>query len=1565
MALIFAGSLSLGFQVRQEPSRFDHMVLHDPSLIVGVKTLPIASLDADHPKRLEWKSFLSSHGKNWKIYIDGRSAAPLLVEGQGIPWTPGEGNNLTAPANVTMEYLEKSLRRFISENTSLLQAIDGELILNEEASAKLTPEVWQITFNRTISGVPVRGDRYIFTISHGNLVSFGANRWSKITSSPIPALDGDAAFQSLADYMQLTDAEQIEFLSNGDLFFLPLGTPGTETVPYEGEVGRGYDSALVWTFTLRVAGEAGTWVGMVDAHTGDIHALYDENKYAQVKGGVYPESSDQICPSGCEQPNFPMAFADIDLGGTPITANSMGLFECDPAGTTATTTLNGPYVRVNDNCGPISESVTCDEDLDLGVSGGADCAVPPGSGGGNTHASRSSFYHLNRAKEHAMAWLPSNTWLTNKLTDNVNISSTCNAYWNGSVNFYKSGGGCNNTGEIAGVVLHEWGHGFDQNDGGGYDNPSEAYADISEFMYDHTSCIGRGFWQTQQCSGYGNPCIDCTGIRDQDWDKREDHTPSTAAGFIGNNCGGGGGPCGKETHCEGYLGGETIWDLAARDFPAMGLDDATAWQLMDKIWFKSRAGSGSNAYNCSPPDSDGCGANTWFTKFRNIDDDDGNLNNGTPHAAAIFAAFDRHNIACGDAGDASNQNNSSCPTIGDTTLSGAAGSNSASLSWTAVPDAAYYNVLRNDLGCDHSFTLAATVDDPSTSYTDDGLANDFPEYYRVQAVGSNFACDGPVSNCVEVTPQPFAGSIKFNRSSYNCSDTITINVRDANVGSSTTEATIWSGTETTPETVTLTETEPGSSKFVGTIDTTPDSPSSDGLLSLVDSDIITAQYIDEDDGEGGHGLVRQTTSGSDCIGPIISNVASSNVTDVKATISWITDEASDSVLTWGGNKPPSNETSTSDMVTSHSITLTGLQECTVYYYQVSSSDSSHNTAVDDNLGIYYHFETLGDFGYGLQSCHEGRITVFGNIYSCSDTITFEVVDIDLNLDPNVIDTGTVQVTSTTEADPEFVAVTETGPFTSKFTGSVQTTQGTPTPDGLLQSSDKDTVTVTYVDADDGTGATAIVFGTKILDCADPGIHDLRVSNITDQRFTVSFDTDDPGDTKVEWGSTPSLGEQVVKPGLRTSHEMILNQFNDCDLFYIRVSSTDEYGNTAVADLNGDPHLIHTWEIPGLYHQETFEGDTSGWTLEGEWQIGTPQGLGGTSGYPDPYGAYNNTMAIGNDLTGLGIRPGEYENMITEEATSPSVSASSWTNTKLILYRQLNVMQDDTATLSVVRGGQEDEIYNSGTQAITQNGYSMWTYDVSGLVDGKNSVELKFHISSDHEIAPAQFDDGYGSGWNVDDIIFKDGTLPDYSSCGGCSTEPSFRGAVSAIDNDSCGADGVTVSWEPAVSWGTGDNGTYSLYRDSVPDFAPTASNRIALGLTNLSYNDLSAPTDQTLYYLVRAENDEICSTGPNNGGVTDDNTVYVTVGETTSWAVPDEVTTLRVEMVNRAHVKLSWEAPVGATLYRIYRSDAPNGVFTLLGETENMSFEDLNEGSTPDTYYYRVRGVNPCGHEGP
>ena len=61
---------------------------------------------------------------------------------------------------------------------------------------------------------------------------------------------------------------------------------------------------------------------------------------------------------------------------------------------------------------------------------------------------------MNKIAELARGYLPTNAWLQSRLTSNVNLNQTCNAFWSpaaGTINFYRSGGGCRNTGEIAGV----------------------------------------------------------------------------------------------------------------------------------------------------------------------------------------------------------------------------------------------------------------------------------------------------------------------------------------------------------------------------------------------------------------------------------------------------------------------------------------------------------------------------------------------------------------------------------------------------------------------------------------------------------------------------------------------------------------------------------------------------------------------------------------------------------------------------------------------------------------------------------------------------------------------------------------------------------------------------------------------------------------------------------------------------------------------------------------------------------------------------------------------------------
>lgn len=136
------------------------------------------------------------------------------------------------------------------------------------------------------------------------------------------------------------------------------------------------------------------------------------------------------------------------------TTDSGGNF---PFGITSATNIKyeGPYTRMNDNCGSTSlSSNEAEGNLDFGGSAGTNCDTPGFGGAGNTHSSRTGFYELNKMQEIARGYLPDNNWLQQQLTANMNINNNCNAYYSGTINFYRSGGKFMNTTLMCTFHLH-------------------------------------------------------------------------------------------------------------------------------------------------------------------------------------------------------------------------------------------------------------------------------------------------------------------------------------------------------------------------------------------------------------------------------------------------------------------------------------------------------------------------------------------------------------------------------------------------------------------------------------------------------------------------------------------------------------------------------------------------------------------------------------------------------------------------------------------------------------------------------------------------------------------------------------------------------------------------------------------------------------------------------------------------------------------------------------------------------------------------------------------------------
>ena len=151
-----------------------------------------------------------------------------------------------------------------------------------------------------------------------------------------------------------------------------------------------------------------------------------------------------------------------------------------------------------------------------------------------------------------------------------------------------------------------------------------------------------------------------------------------------------------------------------------------------------------------------------------------------------------------------------------------------------------------------------------------------------------------------------------------------------------------STSETTPISVTLTETGINTGLFTGTLQLGSGTPVADSTLQVAHNDTITVQYA---------ALNLSDTATVDAQAPSISAInASPGAT--TATVTWTTGEASIARVRYGLS--PSTLTQTwngSQYVTSHSAVLNGLAAATTWYYQIEVTDAVGNTGSSSVLSF--------------------------------------------------------------------------------------------------------------------------------------------------------------------------------------------------------------------------------------------------------------------------------------------------------------------------------------------------------------------------------------------------------------------------------------------------------------------------------------------------------------------------------------------------------------------------------------------------------------------------------------
>ena len=167
----------------------------------------------------------------------------------------------------------------------------------------------------------------------------------------------------------------------------------------------------------------------------------------------------------------------------------------------------------------------------------------------------------------------------------------------------------------------------------------------------------------------------------------------------------------------------------------------------------------------------------------------------------------------------------------------------------------------------------------------------------------------------------------------------------------------------------------------------------------------------------------------------------------------------------------------------------------------------------------------------------------------------------------------------------------------------------------------------------------------------------------------------------------------------------------------------------------------------LYYDD-FETD-HGWSLSGEFEYGTPLGLGGFQGNSDPSGSYSGTKCIGTDFTGLGAFPGDYELNLSDKAyvaISEPFDFTYYNDISVRYMRWLNIGNDDYASIDVSSDGGKtwNEAWSNGNSLILDGNWTLHEVDISAFAARKSHVLIRFSLGPTNDYW--QF-----SGWNIDDF----------------------------------------------------------------------------------------------------------------------------------------------------------------------------------------------------------------------
>jgi subtilisin-like proprotein convertase family protein len=145
------------------------------------------------------------------------------------------------------------------------------------------------------------------------------------------------------------------------------------------------------------------------------------------------------------------------------------------------------------------------------------------------------------------------------------------------------------------------------------------------------------------------------------------------------------------------------------------------------------------------------------------------------------------------------------------------------------------------------------------------------------------------------------------------------------------------------------------------------------------------------------------------------------------------------------------------------------------------------------------------------------------------------------------------------------------------------TGSAPAADGLISVAHGDTITATYIDADDGLGGiNAQRQASAAIDCAGPVISNVVVTVLSPQSARITWSTDEPATSVVRYGPSAPPGSTNANSAMVVAHSFTVTGLGGCSSYVFSVASTDVLGNTTEDNAGGAYHPFAT----GRYGTQT-------------------------------------------------------------------------------------------------------------------------------------------------------------------------------------------------------------------------------------------------------------------------------------------------------------------------------------------------------------------------------------------